>query len=65
MTVDVAIKILNNRLTQGRAVTGEPLFTAIGLGVEALKLLQHQRTYLVHAQQTLLLGETDDWRAQQ
>lgn len=60
MTIDTAIAILNDRLTQGRAVTGEPLFTAIQLSREALKRLKEGRIGPELLSTRLLPGETKD-----
>jgi len=60
MTIDEAIKELIDSLDESIPPLREQRRNPIQLGIEALKLLQHQRTYLLRAQETILLSETKD-----
>lgn len=60
MKITEAIKTLTDWGVISEPQVDQDLLDAVKLGVEGLKLLQHQRTYLKRAQDTILPGETID-----
>lgn len=60
MTLEEAINELQNQCCVPNSVFMTPPYLARALGIEALRLLQHQRTYLLRAQETILPGETKE-----
>ena len=60
MTIDKAIETLSDSANRGMTTFDQDYKDAQRLGIEALKLLQQQRTYLVHALYPTLPGETEE-----
>ena len=60
MTIDEAIKRLQNELNHGFRCGYEDLDKAQRLGIEALKRLQEQRSRTIIDEDDLLPGETEE-----
>lgn len=60
MDIPKAIELLDNIYMRGYKVTTKEQYTAIKLGIEALKRAQTTRRYKDPGYSVLLLGETRD-----